>query len=309
MMRPKFDTAKKGKVIKMKVTMRNKQLEVSIHSYGAEICSIRELETNTEYMWQADPKFWKRHAPVLFPFVGSLKDKKYTYQNQTYSMSQHGFARDMEFRIVEQKEDEVWFELTSNEKTLINYPFEFVLQIGYQLEERSVTVVYRVLNPANKKLLFSIGAHPAFQCNYDGEDTFYLRVNHTKKLFAYYIDQQLGVRLQQPEEVEFAYIDQEYAYLRLTRELFSKDALIIEHTDISEAALCYHDKTPFVNVSFDAPLFGIWSPANTGAPFVCIEPWYGRCDAVDSCDDLTKKEYVKVLEGKEEFTCHYEFHF
>ena len=294
----------------MRVVMKNKQLEVSVNTLGAEICSIRDCETQVEYMWQADKKFWKRHAPVLFPFVGSLKEKRYTYQNKTYSMGQHGFARDMEFVVIEQKQDEIWFELTSNETTLENYPFDFILQIGYQLEDRSVKVLYRVINPSKDVMYFSIGAHPAFQCPYDVKDeAYYLRLDHTKKLQVYSLDTKLGVRKAKPQEVKFTYIDSDYAYIKLTKELFAKDALIVEHTNITEASLCYADKTPYITVTFDAPLFGIWSPANTGAPFVCIEPWYGRCDTINSPDELNQKEYVNALNEAECFERSYTLQF
>jgi galactose mutarotase-like enzyme len=286
----------------MKVTMKNKQLEVSVNTMGAEICSVRDCETKEEFMWNADPKYWKRYAPILFPFVGLVRDKQYSYQGKRYQMGQHGFARDMEFQLIEQTEEELWFELNSNATTLENYPFEFKLQLGYQLEERTVKVMYRVINPSKEVMYFSIGAHPAFICPYDeNKSAYYVRLNHTKKLESYYLDTKLGVREMDAKEVEFAYIDSEYAYIKLTKELFAKDALIIENTEITEVSLCYEDKTPYVTVEFDAPLFGIWSPANTGAPFVCIEPWYGRCDAINSPEELDKKEYVNKLNPEESF--------
>lgn len=284
--------------------MKNKQLEVSVDTRGAEICSIVDCETKEEFMWKADPKFWKRHSPVLFPFVGGLRDRQYLYQGKRYHMGQHGFARDMEFQLIEQAQTEIWFELNSNASTKESYPFDFKLQLGYQLEERTITVLYRVINPSNELLYFSIGGHPAFPCPYDeNKEVYYVRLSHTKKLKSYFLDDKIGLRGLEPREVEFAYIDKDYAYIKLTKELFLKDALIIENTQIKEVALCYEDKTPYVTVEFDAPLFGIWSPANinNGAPFVCIEPWYGRCDAINSPEEIEKKDYVNKLNAKESF--------
>lgn len=290
----------------MKVIMRNHQLEVSVDTLGAEIVSIRDRETQTEYIWQADPKYWKRHAPVLFPFVGSLKEKQYSYQNRTYAMGQHGFARDLEFSLMEEKEEELWFELASDETTLQSYPFEFRLQIGYQLEERSVRVMYRVINPMEDTMYFSIGAHPAFYCPYHkAEKGYYLRLNTSQKIKAYYLDETLGLRQPEAKDVKVHYVDETYSYLKVRNELFANDALIIEDSDINEVCLCSHDKTPFVTVTFDAPLFGLWSPAKKSAPFVCIEPWYGRCDGMDSSKEIDEKEYVNKLKGREIFERNY----
>lgn len=109
----------------MQVVLENEALKVTINSFGAELASIRGKATDTEYLWNADAKFWKRTAPVLFPFVGSLKNKEYHYEGKTYSMGQHGFARDMEFAVDVQMATEAWFSLRSNEETKEKYPFEF----------------------------------------------------------------------------------------------------------------------------------------------------------------------------------------
>ena len=105
-------------------------LKVTINSFGAELASIRGKETDSEYLWNADAKFWKRSAPVLFPFVGSLKNKEYHYEGKSHPMGQHGFARDMEFAVDVQTATEAWFSLRSNEETKAKYPFEFILKVG-----------------------------------------------------------------------------------------------------------------------------------------------------------------------------------
>mgnify|MGYP000352752556 FL=1 len=148
----------------MEIKLENESLELTINSFGAELKSITGKETGTQYLWDADEKYWKRSAPVLFPFVGSLKDKKFTVDGTDYPMGQHGFARDMEFELVSQTKDEAWFSLKSNDETLAKYPFEFVLEIGYKLSGSEIKVTWSVTNPAKKDLLFSIGGHPAFMC-------------------------------------------------------------------------------------------------------------------------------------------------
>ena len=104
-------------------TISNEQLTIQVSPHGAELCSI--FANGKEYLWQADPAFWKRHSPVLFPIVGSVWENEYRNEGITYTLSQHGFARDMEFTLVSEKEDEVRYQLMSNEETLKKYPFPF----------------------------------------------------------------------------------------------------------------------------------------------------------------------------------------
>ena len=114
----------------MEIKLENESLELTINSFGAELKSITGKETGTQYLWDADEKYWKRSAPVLFPFVGSLKDKKFTVDGTDYPMGQPGFARDMEHTMESRTEDTIWFSLHSDEETMKKYPFAFVLK-GY----------------------------------------------------------------------------------------------------------------------------------------------------------------------------------
>lgn len=283
----------------MEIKLENDSLEVTINSFGAELSSITGKETGTQYLWDADEKFWKRSAPVLFPFVGSLKDKKYTVDGKDYPMGQHGFARDMEFSVVSETKDEAWFELRSNDDTLAKFPFEFVLKIGYKLDGNDIKVTWHVENPGDKELLFSIGGHPAFMCpvTEDGKQSdYYLKFDADKALTYGLLsgdglldrdDYLLGVDIN--------------GYCAIDEHMFDKDALIIEHFQASKVSLCTPDKKPYLTVSFDAPLFGLWSPAGKGAPFVCIEPWYGRCDRTDFSGELKDREYGNVLAAGETF--------
>ena len=81
--------------------LENEKLKVKILGKGAELRSIYGKENGLEYVWNADPKYWNRASPVLFPFIGNLKNKKYRHNGVEYAMGQHGFARDMEFTFVE----------------------------------------------------------------------------------------------------------------------------------------------------------------------------------------------------------------
>ena len=144
--------------------LKNELLCVTIDSHGAELKSLKRNHDNQEYMWKGDPAFWGRTSPVLFPFVGGVNQKKYRVDGKEYAMNQHGFARDMEFSLISQAKEEIWFELHSNEETLQKYPYAFVLKLGYKLKENSVEVCWQVENPSDKTMFFAIGGHPAFNC-------------------------------------------------------------------------------------------------------------------------------------------------
>ena len=117
--------------------LKNKFLSIKINSFGAELCSVISTETATEYIWQADKTIWNRYAPNLFPIVGKLKNGSYTYQNKSYQLPQHGFARDNEFICIEHSDSVIVFELTANEELLTLFPFHFNLQIKYVLEQNN----------------------------------------------------------------------------------------------------------------------------------------------------------------------------
>lgn len=146
----------------MTVIIQNDQLIAEIAEHGAELISLKSKEHGLEYIWQGDPAYWGRHAPVLFPFVGRLKDDQYVYQGKTYQMGQHGFARDMDFEVIEHGQEMASFILRSTPETLEKYPFDFELVISYELGGDGITVHYQVANTGEKEMFFSIGGHPAF---------------------------------------------------------------------------------------------------------------------------------------------------
>ena len=79
------------------VVLTNKDCKAVINYHGAELKSL--IKGDREYMWCADPKYWARTAPVLFPFVGAVNNGEYIYNGEKYPMGQHGFARDMDFEL------------------------------------------------------------------------------------------------------------------------------------------------------------------------------------------------------------------
>ncbi len=286
----------------MQVILENDKLRVAVNYFGAELASMVKKATGEEYIWNADEKFWKRSAPVLFPFVGSLKNKEYRYDGKCYSMGQHGFARDMEFALVSQTMDEAWFSLTADEETYQKYPFTFTLEIGYKLTDSDLQVTWRVVNEDDKTMYFSIGGHPAFMCPVagKGEQTDYYIAFDTSKDLTYSKLSENGLVYKKDNVLAT-----NGGMMKIDAHLFDEDALVVEGGQAHRVSLCDGDQKPYLTVKFDAPLFGLWSPAKKNAPFVCIEPWYGRCDAEDFTGTLQEREYGQHLEPQETFEVSY----
>lgn len=295
--------------------LSNGILTVEVSRHGAELCSIKK--DGKEYLWQADPAFWKRHSPVLFPIVGSLWNGRYRFAGKEYEMSQHGFARDMDFALVSQTPDALWYRLESDETTLARYPFPFVLEIGYTLSGSSVGVHWKVTNPSSGEMYFQIGAHPAFfYPDFDPqshERGFFLLErqgsaadgasalpagNSGDERFVYDLIKEKGC----------ADPDTKYecgARIAISDMTFEKDALIFEDSQVGKVTLLTKDGRPWVSLTFDAPLVGLWSPSSGKAPFVCIEPWYGRCDRAGFDGDFSGRDWMRRLGPSETFAAGY----
>ena len=279
----------------MQYKLKNTGLEATIESFGAELVSLQDNE-GKEYLWCGDSAFWGRHSPVLFPFVGKVKDGRYRYKGVEYAMGQHGFARDMEFLFVSQTEDEIWFALESTVETLQKYPFAFRLEIGYKLIKNTLRVMWKVFNPATEETLhFSIGAHPAFLCPIEEGTTqsqHFIQLD-VKEAEYHSASMENGLRL--PDGRIWKSEDGRQQLTEGFFDMGDRGTYIFENNQVKEVALVRPDGRPYVTVSFDMPLVAVWSPEKKQAPFVCIEPWCGRCDAVDFTGSLEEREWANQL--------------
>lgn len=286
----------------MTITIENGQLMAKISEKGAELTSLISKDTGLEYIWQADPEYWNRHAPILFPFVGRLKDNQYRYQGKTYAMGQHGFARDMDFTLVEQSEDTAVFSLKSSEKTRENYPFDFELFVTYELGGDGLRIRNKVINSGDNEMIFAIGGHPAFRVPL--EDGF--------KFSDYYLAfSPQKSRIKMPLNGPFVDLDQKTlgqtnTNLHLTRKLFQNDALIFETIGANSFSIRNEDSEHSITLHYsDIPYVGFWSPYEKEAPFVCIEPWHGFADPVNTTGDLEDKPGMNRLQPREVFETNY----
>lgn len=284
-------------------TLKNETLTVEVSEHGAELQSIRK--GSYEYLWQGDPTFWGRRSPVLFPIVGSVWEKRFRVDGEVYEMGQHGFARDMDFELVCATEAELWYKLESTEDTLKAYPWPFVLEIGYKLSGASLEVLWKVTNPGKSEMFFQIGAHPAFNYpGYDPEtaDRGYLAFDKTEGL------ERVGFK-------EKGCVDPESAcpltlgedgLLPIRSETFdSIDTIVLQDNQVRKVAFFKPDHSPYLTLTFDAPVVAIWSPPKRNAPFFCIEPWFGRCDRAYFTGEYKDRDWVNALAPGATFAASY----
>ncbi len=282
----------------MDYTIKNNMIEVVISDHGAEVQSVKGAHTGEEYMWQADPEIWGRHAPVLFPIVGRLKNDEYKYQGKTYHMGQHGFARDWDFEVYNHTQESITFLLKDNEKTREMSPFKLEFRVNYNLMNNLLEENFSVVNKSDETMIFGVGGHPGFN----------LPVNNGEEKEDYYFDMHPSIaRVKIP--LKGAYLDWNNrslastdSFIGLSDELFKDDALIYELHGHDNKVSLRTDKSKFhINVwTRNAPYVGIWSQYPNTANYVCIEPWWGIADREDADGELEHKYGMNHLEpGKE----------
>ena len=279
--------------------LENEELRIGISAHGAELSSLYDKKAEREVLWQADPAYWNRHAPILFPFVGKVCGGEYRYEGKAYKMGQHGFARDMDFELEEKSDAKVTFVLRDTEETRAKYPFAFVLRVTHTLEGRTVKVTWEVENPDEKPLYYSIGAHPAFNVpalDSEKKSDYYVCFPGKKSLSYVLIDPETeAVDFDHPQSLSL----EEGGILPVSEQLFENDALVFDY-QVEKAALLFPDRTPYVTVDCKGfTSFGLWSKPKANAPFICLEPWIGRCDNMGFQGELPQKYGESKLKAKE----------
>lgn len=275
----------------MIVILNNRLLTAEINTKGAELISL--TKGNFNYIWEVDEKFWNKTSPVLFPIVGSLKNNAFSIDEKTYSLSRHGFARDLEFELIQQKETSALFCLKWNELTLKNYPFHFELFINYELKNKTLIITYKVINHSKIKMPFNIGAHPAFNLT-NKTDEYSLEFNAFEDFKTHQLENGLF-------SGETQKIDNNHKTLFLKESLFENDALVFKNIKSNSIKL-KHLENDYVKMNFyNFPHLGIWKKPN--ANFLCIEPWTGYADDIDAKGEIYDKKEIQVLNQNCFFEC------
>lgn len=292
----------------MVIGIENDWLKVEFLSNGAEIRKVTHKKTGLDYMWSGDDKYWGRVAPVLFPIVGRLKGDQYEFNGQTYSMSQHGFLRDVTFELHAKSETNISFDFESAGQYTSIFPFEFKAFIHYELKEDTLIVQWEILNENKEEMYFSIGAHPAFKVplleNEAIEDySLHFTPSTNKNVIEYELKDSLIHEKGTANDISM---------IKISDSLFKDDALV--YSNIDRIKLISTKSGHGVEVMFEAfPFVGIWSKYmedfGTMAPFVCIEPWYGIADTYQSSGKLEEKLGINKLGIGENFKTDYKIKF
>lgn len=260
--------------------IENEILKIGVKEQGCELTSIYAKKEQREYLWQGNPEYWAGQSPILFPIVGRLIDDKYRLDGKEYTMPKHGFARKMKWDFLEKSDDSVSFILKETPETLELYPYIFEVKVTFSLDGNRLTVSHTVTNKNNRVMYFSLGAHPAFNCKIGDKLSFDLEETlETEK-----IDLVRSLRL--PETYPVLNNERD---ITVTKHIFDEDALIL-HGIKSENITLHTDNADIKFNLGNAPYLGIW--AKPGAPYVCIEPWWGVNDSAEKKDDFSQKDAI-----------------
>lgn len=270
-------------------------LEIKTTKLGAELTSIKF--NGIERLHQGE-SHWKRHAPILFPIVGQLKNGQTIINGMTFKMGQHGFARDMEFEEIARNK----FVLKSSKETLEKFPFKFELYVEYIIKENELITKYTVINKDIQEMIFGLGGHPAYICDYSTGN--------------YQIEFELEEKEIEFMQLEDGLISNEKApnflnenRIDLLPNTFENDAIIMKNIKSNKVFLI-DKKLNKKLLEFDFtgfPYLALWS--KIGAPFVCIEPWFNTTDNINSNGRFEEKENILKLKPEEKFECEYKVKF
>ncbi|MBD5139092.1 MAG: aldose 1-epimerase family protein [Ruminococcus sp.] len=284
----------------MQITIASEKTTAVIDSFGAELHSLKDA-AGSEYLWQADPAVWKRHAPVLFPFICNTDSKKYTYEGQEYRLANHGFARDSEFELASSDGSSAEFLLKSSAETLKLYPFDFELRIRYTLSGNKLTVSYTVKNTDKKDMYFFIGGHPAFNVPMGGED-----------YDNYFVEYEKPETIIQEFKGKTTVIADSTAKVPLSHELFANDVFMKDAPQSSWIALVSEKSGRKIKLNYDPKgCIAVWSSyfedkaVTEQAKFVCLEPWSSVPVYCDKEDDITKMSHAIRLAPEKEYVFEY----
>jgi galactose mutarotase-like enzyme len=286
-------------------TIKNKSLEIGVNSLGAELSRIRSVKNGVEYLWQGDPVWWEGRSPVLFPIVGALEDDTLRIGDERYPMDAHEFARTSEFELLPNAEQEadtsLVYRLVPNPEIKKHYPYDFELRVSFILEDDSLINRFEVTNTDTDTIYFSVGGHPGFNVPFRPDESLNDYILEFEKpesikrrmLVDRLLDGTTGTFLENEREVP------------VTPTLFDKSAIILEGFRSESVTLKSKKSSTAVRVDFPGfPYLGIWAKPG-GAPFVCIEPWYGIASTRDANPDFREKEGIMGLAPGKTFQCRY----
>lgn len=275
--------------------IENEFLKIGVKSFGAELTSVVSKKSGEEYLWQGNPEIWSGQSPILFPVIGRLLGDSYTFRNKEYSMMKHGFFRRRESGLVSHEKSKIEFMQTEDSETEKIYPFKFEVHIIFELIGSAVRVTHTVINKNDDKMYFSMGAHPAFNCALGDKLIF----DEKENLDTVSIDSE---SLRIPGSSPVLRNDDT---ITITKDIFNNDALILSGIKSKHITLADGNNNKRIRFDFgSSPYLGIW--AKPGAPYVCIEPWWGINDSHEKKDDFSQKDAIIELEKNKTFSFYWQ---
>jgi galactose mutarotase-like enzyme len=277
------------------VSISSGGLSAQIDPHGAQLSSLKTANLN-ELLWNGDPAVWAGRAPLLFPIVGVLAGGVYRLGSKSYPLSRHGFARDKTFALQESSPSSAAFRLRGDESSYSMYPFQFELEVRYELSGATLSLTAAIRNLGETDMPASFGYHPALRWPLPFGPP---RAAH---FIEFETDEPAAVRridaagLLTPERHATPVRNRR---LELTDALFQQDVLIFDQVR-SRSVTYGGPRGPRLRIGLsDAPYLGVWT--KPGAQFICIEPWYGITDPEGYSGDFMQKPGVRVLKGGEAF--------
>ncbi len=262
----------------------NNNFTLAVKEMGAELNSLKSKKTGFEFIWDGNTEYWYGQSPILFPIIGRLLDDKYRLNGTEYTMPKHGIVRKKPFTLAESTSDSLTFIQTDDEESLTMYPYSFELKVKFTLTETGLVVDHTVTNKSDSTMYYSFGAHPAFNC----EIGDYLEFNKDTELTTERIDHE-SILIEETFPVVM-----DGKKVIITKDIFNDDALILSNYKSDVVTLKSNNHGREVKFNFKSPLLGIW--AKPGAPYVCIEPWWGVNDNYDKKADLSEKRGIMSIE-------------
>ncbi len=269
-------------------SIENKDFSLAVKEMGAELNSFKSKKTGFEFIWDGNTDYWYGQSPILFPIIGRLLDDKYRLNGKEYTMPKHGIVRKKPFKLIEKTDISLKFIQSDDAESLEAYPYHFDLFVEFKITEKGLSVTHTVVNKNDCVMYYSFGAHPAFNC----EIGDYLEFSEKEELLTERIDHE-SILIEEKFPVEL-----NGKKLIITEDIFKDDALILSGYNSNAVSLKSNNHSRVVKFNFDSPLLGIW--AKPGAPYVCIEPWWGVNDNYDKKDDLSQKRGIMALAPNEE---------
>jgi len=278
----------------MYVTLQNQELTVKIDTLGAQMVSVLDAG-GVERVWRADPAVWGRHAPLLFPIIARLKDGKYTLAGEEYHISQHGFARDSEFTLLQQSQNSVTLRLTDSPATHKVYPCSFTLDVTYTLEGDCLTKSHTVINQGTEEMFYELGGHDGFATTLlpgESMSDYYLEFPGMTELHPYGMDPENMIT---PKGSVWPL--RAGGRLPLPPRVLGLDTVILDDLPQRQVTLASRTNSRRVTLRFDQfDYLGIWTQnREEDTDYICIEPWTTLPDAVFAGRGLEDKPGVRRL--------------